>query len=173
MDARDGYTIYYFDISPEFKIAWTEYKGALFISDIDTLREIGNYYDPADKYESLPSEYCVYFHWSIDNCIEKFYKPYKPMIEAAWPMVKDELTDDKQPFADFVEEALPILAENDNFGAFEVWSYHTSDGEVSSVEFSETAGPIILGAMKANQARQAIILEKIMSGDIKSLLPGH
>ena len=84
----DGYNIYYFDMAGEFQIAWVEYEGALFISDMDTIENIAKYYDPAKPAAGVPPRYNFYFQGDIDNCVSKFIVPYNEDILNSWKRLK-------------------------------------------------------------------------------------
>ncbi len=96
-----GNKIYYFDIEDAIQIGWTEYKGALFISDLTTLENIGDYYDTSKKVKDLPGEYNGYMTINIDKLRNDFFNPFAR-----------EIKDEMEGMEDYVDEEIYEMYEN-------------------------------------------------------------
>jgi len=81
----DGYTIRYIDIEGVFKIGWTEYGGAFFVSDPATLKNLPAYFDKSLPNKMDVNKFNQYMYLNTDRVIDVFYDPIE------W-FFKDEFT---------------------------------------------------------------------------------
>ena len=79
----EGYEIYYFDFEGEFQIAWTEYEGALFVSDLETIEDLPDYFNPNRKTEIVMNRYNEYLYFNMDEVMEHFGEPLRRSIDEA------------------------------------------------------------------------------------------
>lgn len=172
----DGSDIYYYDIAGEFQIAWVEYEGVLFISDMDTIEEISKYYNPANPAEGVPPVYNSYSYGDIDNLVEKFLIPFEDDINEAWTKGRRKV--DEEGVIELVDELLDALHEGAKFGKIESW-YHNSDaGKVTTLKVTTTFGPYLLKFYENKTALNDMLIEyseemqKAFEKDLKSSMMG-
>jgi len=167
-DGSGDYDIFYIDIEDEFQLAWAEYEGAMFISDMDTIKSLGDYYD-TKKPASVPSTYNNYFIAEIDNCIEKFYMPFKDDIAEGWVEAQEEIED--EGIRKMVDDIFNAIDNGDKFGAVESYTYNSKDGWVSTINLTSVAGPHVL---KYFESMKAIgdVFTKIMEDEMGGSMMG-
>ena len=71
----DGYAIHYIDIEGAFQIAWCEYGGAMFLSDLDTLQDLPEFFDKALPYKMDVKKFNEYMYLNADGLVDIFYEP--------------------------------------------------------------------------------------------------
>ncbi len=137
----EGYIIHYIDIDEAFQLAWTEYGGVFFLSDLDTIQNLKDYYNPMKPVRKVPARYNSYFYFNFDIVVGKFLHPLQGEL-------RDEL-DCGREYADEMEIALLEMvlefAELPcDIGCIESWNYNSDKGLVSITNISEPVGPFIL-----------------------------
>ncbi len=165
-DKSGNYDIFYMHIEGDFQLAWAEYEGAMFISDMNTIKNLGDYYDPK-KPASVPSTYNNYFLAEIDNCIEKFYQPFEDDIAEGWEDAQEEIEDVE--IRTMVDDIFTAIDDGDKFGAFESYTYNSKDGWVSTINLTSVAGPHVLNYFEAMKAIGDVfteIMEEEMGGSM-------
>jgi hypothetical protein len=152
----DGYDIYYLDFGDDVKIAWAEYEGGLFISSLDTIENLPDYYDPKKPAEGTPSKYNAYAMFDLDTCVENFYTPFRETVAGALEEAKE--TEDAEEMAAF-EEIFGLLNTAGELGTCEFINHLTEDGCVTTLKFSSAAGPLVLKMYEAGTLISQIISE--------------
>ena len=87
-----GNEIYYLDFDGMMQLAWMEYGGALVISDLDTIKHIDAYFNPANPFEGVPEKFNEYIYVDIQKCFDNFYYPFE-----------DEITDELDYWEEYAE----------------------------------------------------------------------
>jgi len=137
----EGYIIHYIDLDESFQIAWTEFGGVFFISDLQTIQNLRDYYNPRKPVRKVPARYISYFYFNVDNVVDNFLRPLAGEI-------RKELCNNRE-YADEMEIALMEMVLEfaelpRDIGSIESWSYNSKKGLVSITNISEPVGPFIL-----------------------------
>ena len=137
----EGYIIHYIDLDESFQIAWTEFGGVFFLSDLQTIQNLRDYYNPRKPVRKVPARYNSYFYFNFDNVVGKFLRPLAGEI-------RKELCNNRE-YADEMEVALLEMVLEfaelpRDIGCIEAWSYNSKKGLVSIMNISEPVGPFIL-----------------------------
>jgi hypothetical protein len=160
----DGYDITYFDLEDDVLLGWAEYEGGLFISDLDTLEKLPDFYTPGNPAKDAPAEYNFYCMLDFDTCISEFYEPNKEM--AAEIVEEIRVYEEEEEAADMVEEIFSIIDAGEKFGAFEMIGYNSPDGAVGSIKMSSAAGPLVLKIRDAWTMLMGILEEQMPSEEM-------
>jgi hypothetical protein len=148
MKPWDGYDIYYVDIDEFFQLAWTEYQGVAFISDMNTIENLHRYYNPRNSIKVTPRYYNGYGNISIGNIVCKFVKPFEADIQEALEELREYGDMDGFGEIEVAEWALSVIDEGCSLGNIEIWSYDEGNRFVMIMNMNSTAGPIILDAFR-------------------------
>lgn len=114
----DGYDIYYVDIEDVIQIGWTEYQGALFISDLETLKDLDDYYDASGPVKDVPKEFNSYMTINVDKIVEDFYDPFEDDLKEEMEWAKDYVDED---IYELYEDMFEML-DAGNLGVLKVYS---------------------------------------------------
>lgn len=138
-----GNRIYYFDIEEAIQIGWTEYEGALFISDLTTLENIDDYYDTSRKVKNLPGKYNGYMAINVDKLRDDFFNPFAR-----------EIKDGMDGMEEYVDEEIYEMYEN-------VFDYF-EDGDLGIIQ--------VISVYSGNEVNGRLVVTKDMA-DL--MLLGH
>lgn len=137
----DGYDIYYMDYAGDIQVAWAEIGGLMFISDLNTLESIDEYFDESGTGLGVPENYNAYVMLDVDSAKEANKDRYEALIgelkEDANQTYDDELaTESKQ--------LLEVLGMAENLGEVSYILRNTDQGYSARLRFGSDAGPLVL-----------------------------
>jgi hypothetical protein len=148
MKPWNGYDIYYVDIDDFFQLAWAEYEGVAFISDMNTIENLHRYFNPRNAIKVTPRLYNTYGNIGLGNIVCKFIKPFEQEL-------REELEDmrEYEGFAgieeiEMAEWALSIVDKGCSLGNIEIWNYDEGNRFVIIMNMKSTTGPVILDAFE-------------------------
>jgi hypothetical protein len=145
MKPWDGYDIYYVDIDDFFQLAWAEYQGVAFISDMDTIENLHRYYNPRNSIKVTPRYYNTYCTINLGNIVCKFIKPFEEDFREGLEYSL-EIPDREE--AELLEWVLSIIDEGCSLGNMEIWSYDEENRFVMIMNMRASTGPVILEAFE-------------------------
>jgi len=140
----DGYDILYLDFDG-FQFGWAENDGAMFMSDVETLKNLKNYFDPAQAPKNLPATYNSYCSVDIDKCLKSFGDGWKDFLDK-W--VEEVKKDNNEEMTKLAEGLVNTLKTGDNFGSIESIMINGKNGVETKLKLNAGAGPLVLQMTK-------------------------
>lgn len=157
----DGYDIYYVDTCDFFQLAWAEYQGVVFISDLDTIENLDCYYMSGNSIKVTPRRYNSYCAIDIDNIVEKFIKPFE--VDLKEEMKNMSRWEDDVEY-DVLEWVLSVARCSGRLGMLESWSFDQENQCVTILNMNKATGPLLLEANEIIQTLRETFINDFPGG---------
>jgi len=138
----DDYDIHYVDLEDVFQLGWAEYRGALFISDLETLKNLDDYYDASGPVKDVPTEFNGYMTINVEKIVEDFYDPFEDNLREEMEWVEDYVDEDVY---ELYEDMFEML-DAGNLGVIKVYSVFGAGEAVGMISASQPMADLMLKA---------------------------
>ncbi len=144
-----GGEINFVNFEDAFALAWMEHDGALFISDLQFLENLDNYFDSSRKAKNIPNVYGSFLSLNAGAIVENFYTPFEDDIQDEIDMMKDN-GDEKM--ADMLGEIVGMLTPEGGLGIITL--SQTVDGAATDyyLEAEQPAADLMLRGLTLFEA---------------------
>jgi len=140
----DSFDISYLDFEG-MQFGWAEKDGAMFLSDVETLKNLANYFDPAQTLKNLPATYNSYCSVDLDKCLKSFGDGWKDFLDKWVVEVKEDKNDEMTKLA---EDLVNTLKTAQNLGIIESTTTNGKNGVETTLRLGGGSGPLVLQMTK-------------------------
>jgi len=135
-----GREINYIDFEGAVQIAWMEYGGALIISDLDTIENIDDYFNPASPVDDVPYKFNEYFYIDLQKMLDNYYTPFEDVIDDELDYWREYSDDPVIGIADEVTRSLRMA----RLGVVEFTEVFDGEEVVSTLQVRQDAAELML-----------------------------